>query len=144
MPTWTDRTRGLHIATTEAPRYVSCHWNATVTSWPALTNLALSSLAIATTWGALALVLLGVGLGWFRLMGAATPRGQEWFLAFWAGFATTLLILQGWHFLAPINGAVLALIVLIGIAGWWSYRGRFAELARASSLGGASSEDAER
>lgn len=105
-----------------------------MTSWPALTNLALSSLAIATTWGALALVLLGVGLGWFRLMGAAIPRGQEWFLAFWAGFATTLLILQGWHFLAPITGIPLAFIALIGIAGWWLYRGSWPALELSKGL----------
>ncbi len=79
-------------------------------------------LAVLLTWALAAPLLVGVG----HLASRAMVTRLEDLSAFWLGLAATLIGLQWWHLLFPVGAPALALVTVLGLAGWWSewHRGR--------------------
>lgn len=75
---------------------------------------------VLLSWIGLFLVFTGVGLLAFRCVrrfaeAVAFPRRV--FLAFWAGWALTLALLQIWHIFFAVNWLALTFVWLLGLAG---------------------------
>jgi len=74
---------------------------------------AMSSILLA--WSALALVLLGIGRWVGRLVVGDTEVHP--LQRFWFGWLATLLFLQLWHFVLPVDGRALGVVTLAGALG---------------------------
>ena len=76
-------------------------------------------LAVLGTWALLAAALCGIGLLWRAVANPSSRglplRGDDFFLAFWSGFALLLMFLQIWHLTRPINGVALVVVLGVGI-----------------------------
>jgi hypothetical protein len=93
----------------------------------------LGSLAILATWIVLFAAFAGIGLLFrraYRLREDADP--DEWFIAFWVGFALVLLLLQVWHFARPVSAATLAIVLVAGASGLAVHRGLTRRMLTAS------------
>lgn len=78
------------------------------------------ALFVLLSWTGLFVVFSGVGLLAFRCIRRAAdtvPFSQRVFLAFWAGWALTLALLQIWHIFFAVNWLALTLVWLLGMAG---------------------------
>jgi hypothetical protein len=85
----------------------------------ALLALAGGALLITAAWIALAAVLAGVGLLFRRRWRRSEPlERDEGFALVWTGYALVVLLLQSWHFFAPVNGWSLGIVVALGAIGW--------------------------
>lgn len=76
-------------------------------------------LAILATWGAAAVILIGIGLlvrGFARVEERSTAE-PEFLGCFWVGFAVLVLLLQTWHFALPIDWRAAAATSVSGIVG---------------------------
>lgn len=75
---------------------------------------------VLLSWIGLFFVFSGVGLLGFRCVrryAEAVPFAPRMFLAFWAGWALTLALLQVWHVFFAVNWAALTVVWLLGLAG---------------------------
>lgn len=80
-------------------------------------TLALSQASVVITWAVVGLVLAGIGLAFRRLFGALAIDLDELAIAFWAGYAIALFLLQLWHLLFPVNAGALLVLLALGVAG---------------------------
>jgi hypothetical protein len=69
---------------------------------------------IFVSWLLLFLMFSGLGLFVQRFLNQHITSGTLWLDAFWLGWALSLLILQLWHFVFPVNELILAIFMLIG------------------------------
>jgi hypothetical protein len=84
----------------------------------ALLALVGGAILIVGAWIVLAVSLAGVGLLLRRRWRRSEPlERDEGFTLVWVGYAIVLLALQGWHFLAPINGWSLIVVAGLGVIG---------------------------
>ena len=69
---------------------------------------------ILVSW--LVLFLMFGGLGFFVQAISHQPMvsGSLWLDAFWLGWALSLLLLQLWHFVFPVNDIILIVFMLVG------------------------------
>jgi hypothetical protein len=72
----------------------------------------------------LATALTGLGLGLRRLFTRATDEDTwaDTFLAFWVGFGLVLTFLMLWHFVLPVNGVALGIVLTAGLASFAAHR----------------------
>jgi len=76
-------------------------------------------LSIFITWVVLFLFFFGIGLLTIRFFKSTLQvLLQEFPNAFWIGWATTIVILQLWHFLLPISGITFIFIGILSLIGW--------------------------
>ncbi|MEP7344202.1 MAG: hypothetical protein ABI877_02990 [Gemmatimonadaceae bacterium] len=73
--------------------------------------------AIAATWAALAMSLIGIGLLFRRFFTTRDCDALELLTAFWAGFACVLFLLQVWHLVLPVTAMALVVVVALGVVG---------------------------
>jgi hypothetical protein len=72
---------------------------------------------VLTVWIVTFIVLAGVGWLFRRNVGVID--------AFWLGISFCILLLQVWHFLAPINLSFLILVVPLSLLGWHCRKGQW-------------------
>lgn len=75
---------------------------------------------VLLSWIALFFVFSGVGLLAFRCvrrLAEAVAFPRRMYLAFWAGWALTLALLQIWHIFFAVNWVALTVVWLLGMAG---------------------------
>lgn len=82
----------------------------------------LAHLAVMVAWGALIAMLTGIGCWFRRLFGRSPLADSDPFFLMWTGYACTLLVLQAWHFIRPIDGWIFAVLVVAGAGGLVSER----------------------
>jgi hypothetical protein len=70
----------------------------------------------------LAAAFMGIGLLTRRAFGLTSLTLNDCFAAFWIGFSAIILGLTLWHFVLPINGALLALVLAGGAFGLYASR----------------------
>ncbi|MBC8107411.1 MAG: hypothetical protein H7Z14_12530, partial [Anaerolineae bacterium] len=85
-------------------------------------SLLLAMLLVLTTWAALVVVLVGIGLGVQGLFGLRTINTSTLLLSPWNGFAIVILFLQTWHFVFAIRWPAIAVVAVLGALGLWSAR----------------------
>lgn len=86
-------------------------------------------LIIMLTWLVLASLLAGIGTWFYRAFDRKADTGEAWILAFWAGFAFSLIVLQLWNIAFPVNNALRVLLAGLGILGLiFHWRGGFKAL----------------
>jgi hypothetical protein len=91
---------------------------------------------IILTWLLLAAVFTGLGLIAYRAFGLRLKSAETLFLSFWAGWALSLVVVQLWAFVFPVNDALRGLLVLAGLTGLVWRRGELWQLVRAISRWG--------
>ena len=77
--------------------------------------LVLATALILLLWLASAVVFVGVGMGWLRLV-EPTPRLTY---CFWAGLTAWVAFLEFWHLVLPMTGASLIVPIIAGVVGVW-------------------------
>lgn len=77
---------------------------------------------ILGSWLFLFLMFSGMGFIVQRIMGQTVNSGRLWLDAFWLGWAVSLLILQLWHFVFPVNDIILMIFVFIALISFWVHR----------------------
>jgi hypothetical protein len=80
-------------------------------------------------------VYLGVGLLVLRLAGFRACRVDDLGVAPWVGWCGGIVILQIWHFVAPINAGALAVTVAVGASGLLVCREEWTAIQRALPRG---------
>ena len=85
---------------------------------------ALPIILIAGSWLVLALAFLGIGAAIRRIFTRAETDLADAFRCFWVGFAVTLIFLQVWQCVYPIDWPSLAIVIGLGAAGHLAGRGR--------------------
>ena len=73
-----------------------------------------SMLAIAVAILLLASAFMGTGLAIRRAFGLRTLCLEDCFLAFWVGYAVTLLFLILWNFMDPVGSAPVCVLLHAG------------------------------
>ena len=68
---------------------------------------------ILASWLILFLMFSGLGFIVQRFLNQAVDSGTLWLDSFWFGWAFSLLILQLWHFVFPVNDVILIIFLLI-------------------------------
>ena len=81
-------------------------------------GLWLSLLAVIGTWAIVFVGVSGSGLAFRRLLGATATADGGISAAFWQGLVLTLLYLQLWQLVLPIDGRAGAVLLTLGTAGW--------------------------
>jgi hypothetical protein len=74
-------------------------------------------LAVAGTWCLLGLMFFGVGRLVCRTLRLGRDGWRHAHLSFWIGWGTTIVILQGWHLLFPVDYRILLVVALLGSLG---------------------------
>ena len=69
---------------------------------------------ILVSWMLLFLVFSGMGFFVQRWINQSTTSGILWIDAFWLGWSLSLLILQLWHFVFPVNDIILVIFMMVG------------------------------
>jgi hypothetical protein len=69
-------------------------------------------------WVTAFVLLTGAGNLLFAASGRTLRTWRDVSTAFWLGLAVTTLLLQLWHFFAPINSAALLCLTLLSVLGW--------------------------
>ena len=77
----------------------------------------LAMAAIILTWGLLFAIFVGAGLLVQLLMGLRKFDADHCLMAFWMGFACTILFLQLWHLAMPVGVLALTIVSGFGILG---------------------------
>ncbi|MCC6316272.1 MAG: hypothetical protein IT361_01180 [Gemmatimonadaceae bacterium] len=83
----------------------------------AVVNGPLAHLWVALTWGVASAVCVGWGAALATWWGGRITTWRDVSLAFWMGAGAVIATLQLWHFLLPVDGRALALIVAGGALG---------------------------
>jgi hypothetical protein len=79
--------------------------------------------SVLVAWAGLVVVLVGIGLLCRRVVGSRVDTAPGDLTDFWIGWAVLVAMLQFWHLLLPADGRALAVMALLGAAGWlWSAR----------------------
>jgi len=81
---------------------------------------ALGTCVVVLTWLVVVLVVLGCGSGARRILVRAPPTDSTYPLQradVWIGFAAVVAILQIWSLFAPIRGAAVGTLLVLGLAG---------------------------
>jgi hypothetical protein len=78
----------------------------------------LAMLLTMLTWLAWGTVLIGIGSGVSRWFGHRFMTLHDVFRAFWIGFVLTLVILQLWHLVLPLNGLATGGVAAVGVVGF--------------------------
>ena len=93
-------------------------------------------LIVIGAWIVIFCVLAGIGqiVRGFFLRGRTAPPPaatlDNWFSAFWIGYALTIAVLEGWHLLLPIDWRVTTLIGVTGLVCFvWAIRPRASSIA---------------
>src|SRR5271156_3302863 len=79
--------------------------------------------AILITWLVIAAAFTGIGFGVARLWSFQQEQGRCIIPCFWLGFAITLLGLQIWHFVFPVDIVPAFIVIAAGGAGLYVSRG---------------------
>jgi hypothetical protein len=74
-------------------------------------------LAVASTWCLLSLMFFGVGRLVCRFLRLGRDGWRHAHLSFWIGWGTTIVILQVWHLIFPVDYRILVLVALLGSLG---------------------------
>ncbi len=69
--------------------------------------------AVLGVWGVVIAALTGIGLLYQRFI-LRQLEGSAPFYSFWSGYALTILLLQLWHFVRPIDAFTLVTVLLLG------------------------------
>ncbi len=78
-------------------------------------SLVTSMGSVLLSWLLLFLVFSGLGSVALKMLGRSLASGWNWLDAFWLGWALALGFLQLWHFILPVNDAVLLIFAAISI-----------------------------
>lgn len=70
---------------------------------------------ILVSWLVLFLMFSGLGFLVQRIFHQQVVSGSLWLEAFWLGWALSLLLLQLWHFIFPVNDLILIIFLIIGV-----------------------------
>ncbi len=70
---------------------------------------------ILITWLSVFLAFCGIGLSIHRMFGLKNQNAELISSAFWVGWAFVLILLEVWHFIAPINNRTFLFVMIIGI-----------------------------
>jgi len=76
-----------------------------------------SSRLVLATWVGVATALVGIGAPVRRLFGRPARSADDWLAGFWLGFAASVVVLQLWQLVAPVDRRVLALLGAAGAFG---------------------------
>lgn len=68
---------------------------------------------VLISWFLLFLMFSGLGFIVQRTLNQQVTSGRIWLDAFWLGWALSLLILQLWHFIFPVNDMILLIFMLV-------------------------------
>src|SRR5689334_11370517 len=83
----------------------------------------LGMLGILATWLVLFVAFCGIGLTLQKSIGGRTLDVEKTLSSFWFGWSFVLLLLQVWHFFAPIDWNTLLFVLAIGIGGiFWCHK----------------------
>jgi hypothetical protein len=74
--------------------------------------------AVIGVWAGAFLLLTGSGSLLYVASGRTLRSWRDISTAFWLGLAVATLVLQLWHFVAPVNGAALLFLTALSAAGW--------------------------
>lgn len=85
---------------------------------------------ILVSWLLYALLFVGLGSLALKLLGRSPRSGWDWLDCFWLGLALALGLMQFWHFLFPVNDALLALLATAAALILLSQRKHFARSLR--------------
>ena len=72
--------------------------------------------AVLVSWLVLFLVFSGLGIATLKVLGQSADSGWAWVDGFWLGWVVSLGVMQLWHFVLPVNDALLALLALVAAA----------------------------
>jgi hypothetical protein len=84
--------------------------------------------AVIGLWAGAFLLLTGSGSLLYAASGRRLDSWRDISTAFWVGLAVATLVLQLWHFVAPVNGAALLVLAVLSAAGWISGASRPVQL----------------
>lgn len=73
--------------------------------------------AVLVSWAALLAILVGIGLGFRKLVAASSLNTACLVRSPWIGLSLVILFLQAWHFLFAIQWPALAVVATIGAVG---------------------------
>lgn len=94
----------------------------------------LSAMAsVLASWLLLLLVFCGLGAAALKALGQSLRSGWSWLDGFWLGWVICLGILQLWHFVLPINDALLMLLAAFAFAVLLLQRNDLAQIMRRAS-----------
>ncbi|MDE2853987.1 MAG: hypothetical protein OXN88_07440 [Chloroflexota bacterium] len=71
--------------------------------------------SVLLSWLWLFLLFSGLGIGVLRVIGRSADSGWLWLDCFWLGWALSLGLMQVWHFVFPINDALMLLFAAASI-----------------------------
>ena len=86
--------------------------------------------SVLLSWFLLFLIFSGLGAAALKVLGQSPGFGWILLDGFWLGWALTLAILQLWHFVFPVNDALLLLLAASAIFVLFSQRRNFARTMR--------------
>ncbi len=85
---------------------------------------------VLLSWLFLSLVFCGLGVAALKALGQSLHSGWTWLDSFWLGWAAALCAMQLWHFVLPINDALLMLLTAIASAVLLSQRNNLTKVLR--------------
>lgn len=83
---------------------------------------------VLLSWVLFMLLFSGLGITVFKLLGKPLKTGWDWLDSFWLGWALALAVLQFWHFIFPVNAAILLLFAFLAVGQLFSQRSAAAQL----------------
>lgn len=78
---------------------------------------------VMVSWFLLFLLFAGLGLVVQRALGHLPTSGTFWLESFWLGWCLAILILQFWHFFAPVNDVIAVILSVIALILIFLHRG---------------------
>jgi len=85
---------------------------------------------ILGSWFVLFLMFSGLGLIIQQIFKQSATTGYLWLDAFWLGWAFTLLILQLWHFVFPVNEVIFVILLFLSLISLIFHRRELLEIVR--------------
>src|SRR5262245_30145757 len=76
-----------------------------------------ASRLVLADWVGIAAALVGVGALVRRLLGRPARSADDWLAGFWLGFATSIIVLQLWQIVFPVDRRALGLLGAFGLFG---------------------------
>jgi len=83
-----------------------------------LTAFLIAHTVVIGLWAGAFVLLVGAGSLLYAASGRTLRTWRDVSTAFWLGLAVTTLVLQLWHFFAPVNGAALLCLTALSAVGW--------------------------
>ena len=71
--------------------------------------------SVLLSWLLLFLLFSGLGIGVLRVIGRSVDSGWLWLDCFWLGWALALGLMQFWHFVFPVNDALVLLFAAASV-----------------------------